>query len=194
MGEYQVLFSGEVARDADVDVVRGRLGRELGIDERKARALFTGRTVVIRSQLDEQEARQLQQRLVDLGAVCRIKSLAAPRGMDAQIDKDTLRMEGNNDRTLKDLTAAHVECPRCGHLQLESSHCSRCGVDIAAALAQKRKEDLLIEKKIRDLRSGGRRSPDPVPDGPEPPRPVHSETRPGERKRSGFVRELFRKS
>jgi ribosomal protein L37E len=157
MGDYQVLFSGEVSRGADVDVVRQRLTRELGIDERKARALFSGRTVVIRSHLEEGEAQRLQHRLADLGAMCRIKSLAAPRS--PQIDKDALRMDGNTDRTLRDITAAHVQCPRCSHFQLESSHCARCGVDIASATAQRRKEDLLIQKKIRDLRNGARAQP-----------------------------------
>ena len=55
-------------------------------------------------------------------------------------------------RSLKDITAAHQECPRCGYMQLEASHCSRCGVDLVAAIKQKRKEDLIIEKKIRELR------------------------------------------
>jgi ribosomal protein L37E len=157
MGDYQVLFSGEISRGADVDVVRGRLTRELGIDERKARALFSGRTVVIRSQLEEGEALRLQHRLADLGAVCRIKSLSAARS--PQIDKDALRMESHADRTLRDITAAHVQCPRCAHFQLETSHCARCGVDIATAMAQRRKEDLLIQKKIRELRSGARVRP-----------------------------------
>lgn len=174
MADYQVLFSGEVARGANADTVRDNLARELGIDERKARALFSGRTVVIRSQLEEGEARRLQQRLADLGAMCRIKSLAPPNAFGAQIDKDARRLEGNNDRTLKDITAAHLECPRCSHFQLESSHCVRCGVDISQATAQERKEDLLIQKKIRDLRSTGRTAPPRAP--------------------AGFVRELFRKT
>ena len=199
MADCQVLFSGEIARGADLDVVRGRLARELGIDDRKARALFSGRTVVIRSQLMEGEARHLQQRLADLGAICRIKSLAAPRTADVQIDKDALRMEGQNDQTLKDITAAHVECPRCGHLQLEASHCNQCGVDMAAALLQKRKEDLVIEKKIRDLREGhkpaapvaaGRGAPTPL----RPTVPVHGEPRTPPKKRGNFVRELFRRT
>ncbi len=193
MGDFQVLFSGEVSRGSDMDAVRARLARELGIDDRKARALFSGRTVVIRSQLMEGEARHLQQRLADLGAICRIKSLAAPRA-SAEIDKDALRMEGNIDQTLKDITAAHVECPRCGHLQLEASHCNQCGIDIAAAILQQRKEDALIEKKIRDLRSG-RRQPQPPAHAAAPaPGPVHSGERAEPRKRPGFVRELFRKS
>ena len=194
MSDYQVLFSGEVTRGSSMDHVRARLARELGIDDRKARALFSGRTVVIKSQLSEREARKLQVRLADLGAVCRVTSLAAPRSMEAQIDKDALRLEGHNDRTLKDITAAHVECPRCGHLQLEASHCARCGIDIAAAIVQKRKEDLLIEKQIRDLRSG-RRRPEvrPAGAGGRATAPIHTEARHEPRKRS-FMRDLFRKS
>jgi len=202
MGDFQVLFSGEIARDANMDAVRGRLARELGLDDRKARALFSGRTVVIKSQLMEGEARHLQQRLADLGAICRIKSLSAPKS--PAIDKDALRMEGHNEQTLKDITAAHVECPRCGHLQLEASHCNQCGVDIAAAMVQKRKEDLLIEKKIRDLRSG-RGPAEAPPAAPREPRReaamagsvppvIKSENRSQPRKKSGFVRELFRRS
>ena len=56
------------------------------------------------------------------------------------------------DATLRDLTAAHVDCPRCGHMQLESSHCTRCGVDIEALFRKRRKEDLLMEKQLRDHR------------------------------------------
>ncbi|MEZ5557177.1 MAG: hypothetical protein R3E86_01325 [Pseudomonadales bacterium] len=154
MSNFQVLFSGEVSRGADTDVVRTSVAHELGIDDRKSRQLFTGRTVVIKSQLTQAEALALQERLGALGAVCRIKDLDAPGASHAgpAIDKDALRMESHVQDTLKDITAAHIECPRCGHLQLESSHCTRCGVDIAAAVAQKRKEDLLIEKKLRELR------------------------------------------
>jgi len=203
MGDFQVLFSGEIARDSNMDAVRGRLARELGLDDRKARALFSGRTVVIKSQLMEGEARHLQQRLADLGAICRIKSLSAPKS--PAIDKDALRMEGNNEQTLKDITAAHVECPRCGHLQLEASHCNQCGVDIAAAMVQKRKEDLLIEKKIRELRSG-HSGPATVRSAPSEPRREAAvaasapaamnkrDNRAAPRKKSGFVRELFRRS
>lgn len=193
MSDYQVLFSGEVAKGSDLDAVRGRLARELGIDERKARALFSGRTVVIRSQLVEVEAQQLQQRLADLGAICRIKSLAAPKG--PAIDKHALRMEGQNDQTLKDITAAHVECPRCGHLQLEASHCNQCGVDIAAATSQKRKEDLLIEKKIRALREGQGGAPRGAGTTADAGRPAMVADRDAapERKR-GFISDLFRRN
>ena len=148
MANYQVLFNGEVAEQASRDGVRENLARELGIDERKAKQLFSGRTVVIRSQLDQRQALAWQEKLALFGAICRIKNLAPKEDRLAfKTDK------AGNEQTLRDITAAHLECPRCGHMQLDSSHCARCGVDLEQAYKAKRKEDLLIEKKIRELRS-----------------------------------------
>jgi ribosomal protein L37E len=152
MGNYQVLFSGEVSKQANEDAVRNNLARELGIDDRKARQLFSGRTVVIKSQLKHDEALELQHRLGEFGAICRVKDLAVKNSNVADFRVGS----GSNqetDHTLRDITAAHTECPRCGHMQLEASHCARCGVDIAAVTRQKQKEDLIIQKKIRELRT-----------------------------------------
>jgi len=158
MGNYQVLFSGEVTQGVREEAVQANLARELKIDDRKARALFSGRTVVIKSQLSQEDALQMQARFADFGAICRIKDLTPktePK-LDFRID----RQERGNDHTLRDITAAHVECPRCGHLQLEASHCTRCGIDIGAAIKAKRKEDLIIEKRIREMRDS-RQTPRP---------------------------------
>ena len=158
MNHYQVLFSGEVAEGAQEQTVRANLSRELGVDERKVGQLFSGRTVVIRSQLSQEDALALQSRFADLGALVRIKDLTpkTEKKLDYRVD----RGDRGTDHTLRDITAAHVECPRCGHLQLEASHCARCGIDIAAAIKAQRKEDLIIEKKIRELRGGS--APKPV--------------------------------
>ena len=150
MANYQVLFNGEVADQANTDSVRDNLARELGLDERKAKQLFSGRTVVIRSHLDQQQAQDWQEKLNQLGAICRIKDLTPKE------DKMVFgagKRGGPAEQTLRDITAAHLECPRCGHMQLDSSHCARCGVDLEQAYKQQRKEDLLIEKKIRDLQA-----------------------------------------
>ncbi|MCB1685961.1 MAG: hypothetical protein KDI31_15810 [Pseudomonadales bacterium] len=193
MGNYQVLFSGEVSQGVREETVQANLARELGIDDRKARQLFSGRTVVIRSQLTQEEAQRLQARFADFGALCRIKDLT-PRTepkLDYRIDRDD-RGEGRDDKTLRDITAAHMECPRCGHLQLETSHCARCGIDIGAALKAKRKEDLIIEKKIREMR-----------DGRQPPRPKNveeirfetaTESETGKSERKNGVMSWFRKT
>ncbi len=169
MANFQVLFNGEVAEEADRDHVRDNLARELGLDERKAKQLFSGRTVVIRSQLDQHEALAWQTKLAQLGAVCRVKDLT-PKPDHALFDVDKHHDVSSADKTLRDLTAAHVECPRCGHMQLDSGHCARCGVDLEQAFKQKRKEDLLIEKKIRELRTKQNPPPGPqVEPDPEPP-------------------------
>jgi len=146
MGQFQVLFSGQVVEGASEALVRANVARKLGLDERKVAQLFSGRTVVIRSELTRNEAEQLQSELNGLGALARIKDLTPDERAKFKIDRKV------SDTTLKDITAAHVECPRCGHMQLESEYCARCGIDMATALKQKRKEDLLIEKKIRSLK------------------------------------------
>jgi len=146
MGHFQVLFSGQVVEGASEATVRDNVARKLGLDQRKVAQLFSGRTVVIRSELARHEAEQLQAELTALGALARIKDLTPDDRAKFKIDRKV------SDSTLKDITAAHVECPRCGHLQLESEFCARCGIDMASALKQKRKEDLLIEKKIKSLK------------------------------------------
>jgi ribosomal protein L37E len=156
-----VLFSGELVSGAQEDRVRENLARELGIDQRKAGQLFSGRTVVIRSQMLEGDAMVLQARLQKLGALARIKNLAP--STELKLDYRIDRQERVADQTLRDITAAHLECPRCGHLQLDASHCTRCGVDIAASIKAKRKEDRLIQKKIRELK-GQQSEPAPEAD------------------------------
>jgi ribosomal protein L37E len=151
MNNYQVLFSGEVSPQANRDIVRAKLACELDIDDRKAAQLFSGRTVVIKSQLSHRQAIELQAHLASLGAVCRVKDLTPQH--DNNVADFRVDRSGKSDATLRDITAAHTECPRCGHMQLEATHCTRCGVDIAAAVRQRQKEDLIIEKKIRELRA-----------------------------------------
>lgn len=153
---YQVLFSGELADGAQEAAVRLNLAQKLGLDERKVGALFTGRTVVLKSQLKREAAMAMQAELSDMGALVRIKDLSPDVRAKYRIDNK------GPDQTLKDITAAHAECARCGHLQLEAQHCARCGVDMRAAVQQQRKEDLLIEKKIKDLRDQ-RLDPAPAP-------------------------------
>ena len=162
MGRFQVLFSGQVAEGANETTVRQNLMRRLGLDERKVSQLFSGRTVVIRSDLTREAADELQAELAELGAIARIKDLTPD-------DKAKFKIDKHIDQTLKDITAAHIECPRCGHLQLESEFCARCGVDISAASKQKRKEDLLIEKRIREFKVQKSSTPTTVVEHVAPP-------------------------
>lgn len=147
MANFQVLFSGVVIEGFEPTAVRTAVAAELGIDERKSVHLFSGKTVVLRSQLSHDAALALCQRLETLGIQARVKDLTPKTSLPPGYEPD------RSDHTMRDLTAAHAECPRCSHMQLETRHCTRCGVDMEAAFKQLRKEDLLIEKKLRDLRT-----------------------------------------
>lgn len=149
MSNCQVLFNGITVEGRNVEGVEKALAGELGIDHSKARRLFNGRTVVLASQLAREEALSLQRRLEAIGAVTRIKDLAPKTELPPDYERD----RAGADSTLRDLTAAHVDCPRCGHMQLESSHCARCGVDIEALFRKRRKEELLMDKQLRDHRA-----------------------------------------
>lgn len=147
MSNYQVLFNGVVAEGDDRSLVERELAGVLGIPAEKAKRLFNGRTVVLASQLSRDEALDMQSRLEGVGAISRIKDLSPKTDMPLDYEAD--RQEG----TLRDLTAAHIDCPRCGHMQLDSTHCARCGVDLEALFRKRRKEELLMEKKLRDHRA-----------------------------------------
>lgn len=147
MSNYQVLFNGVVADGADAGSVERELAGVLGIDASKAKRLFNGRTVVLASQLSRDEAVDMQARLEKVGAISRIKDLTPKTQQPLDYESD------RNDGTLRDLTAAHIDCPRCGHMQLDSTHCARCGVDLEALFRKRRKDELLMEKKLRDHRA-----------------------------------------
>ena len=151
MSSYQVLFSGEIAEGATEEVVRANLARTLSIDDRKLTQLFSGRIVVLKSRLNQSQAEALQAQLSDLGAISRIRDLAPDKS------KSAFKIDNRDpDTTLKDLTAAHVACPRCGHMQLDAEFCARCGANVNELQLQQNKEDLIIAKKIRELRANRR--------------------------------------
>lgn len=156
MTNFHVLFSGEIAPGSKPESVMLGLQRTLGIDARKAKQLFSGRTVVLKSQLSAAEAQSLVAILTALGAVCRVKDYSVRPAPSGVFKFDDM----GRDRTVRDLTAAHVECPRCSHMQLLADFCAKCGLDIEQAQKKQRKEDVLIGKKLKALREG--REPKPV--------------------------------
>jgi len=161
MANFHVLFSGDIAPGASQEQVIRGLQRTLGIDQRKFNQLFSGRSVVLKSQLDAAEAQSLVAVLSAIGAICRVKDYSPqPAGNPARFKLD----EPGVDRTMRDLTAAHLECPRCGHIQLIATFCQRCGVDSNAAQKKPRKEDAIIEKKLKALRAGKSTSEAPAPE------------------------------
>ena len=59
VGNFQVLFSGVIIEGFEPSAVQVSVAAELGIDERKSVHLFSGKTVVLRSQLSQDAAVKL---------------------------------------------------------------------------------------------------------------------------------------
>ena len=171
MANFHVLFSGEIAEGSKAESVMLGLQRTLGIDARKAKQLFSGRTVVLKSQLSAAEAQSLVAILTALGAICRVKDYTTRSTTPSHFRFD----EPGRDPTVRDLTAAHIECPRCGHLQLLADFCAKCGLDIEQAQKKRRKEDVLIEKRLKALRDT---KPSRTPQTPDPSQEKAAKTEP----------------
>jgi ribosomal protein L37E len=191
MGHFQVLFSGEVVEGAREAQVRINLAHKFGLDERKVGQLFSGRTVVIESGMEPERAYALQKELSDLGAVTRVKDRTPEDRAELKVDaRDYKADRPHADYTLNDITAAHVECPRCGHLQLDAQSCARCGVDMTAASKQKRQEDRAIARELHQL---GSARPRPSVGGKPKPRHQRPEIRSDQRRRPAPRRGLLQR-
>ncbi len=157
MGHYQVLFSGALVDGVDPKSVRAKVQSELGLDERKLKQFFSGRTVVVRSRLSEHAAATFCDRMRALGAITRVKNL------EPKVEDKYYRAEANRaDHTLKDITAAFTTCPSCGHLQLDLSHCNKCGANIELIESKRAREDELIGRKVDRLRDSPPKSAGPT--------------------------------
>ena len=157
MATYQVLFGGELVGSATLEVVRDNLTRELDLDSRQAGQLFSGRTVVICSQLERRQAHAWQERFADLGALCFIQNFDQPTG-SVRFGDGVDRVDPS-DHMFGDIPAIRLACPRCGHEQLDVAICTRCGIDLDVAFRRKRSQDKVIEKKVRALRAQSNQSP-----------------------------------
>lgn len=159
MSDYQVLFSGVVAESADVTRVERKLAATFGIELAKAKRLFNGRTVVLANALSRDEALELQITLQAIGAIARIKCLTQ------KIDAQPRNLADSRDGSSRDGVASHIDCPRCGHLQLEATHCSHCGVDLEALFRIRHQEERLMEYKRRGHRQAQQRRAAQAADG-----------------------------
>ncbi len=72
---FEVIFQGKVVPGAELSEVRQNLGRMFKADEAKLNALFSGKTVVIKSGLDQATAQKYLAALTKAGAQAEIRSL-----------------------------------------------------------------------------------------------------------------------
>lgn len=87
-GEFQVVFRGEITGDQPVEVVKQQLGNLFRMSPERVEALFSGKPVVVKKNIDEATAKRLEQAFLRAGAACEVRgssaaSTAAPATPDA---------------------------------------------------------------------------------------------------------------
>ncbi len=77
-GEFQVVFHGEVTGDQPVEVVKQQLATLFRMPAERVEALFSGKPVVVKKNIDEATARKLEQAFLRAGAACEVRAPATP--------------------------------------------------------------------------------------------------------------------
>jgi len=78
---YDVIFSGTIADGLDIAVVKDRIAKLFKTDASQVDRLFSGNTVVIKRQTDEQTARKYHAAMRQAGALCQVRpSVPADKG------------------------------------------------------------------------------------------------------------------
>lgn len=107
--KYQLIFDSRQLAPSEHKGLKERLHKRLGLNQTTLVHLFGGQPVVIRRNLNQEQARRFAERMRALEAPCRIEvqmSYAASTHMS-----DSL-----------------VVCPKCQHSQSPVEECSRCGL------------------------------------------------------------------
>lgn len=77
-GEFQVVFRGEITGDQPVEVVKQQLANLFRMPPERVEALFSGKPVVVKKNVDEATARKLEQAFRRAGAACEVRAPAPP--------------------------------------------------------------------------------------------------------------------
>lgn len=75
MSLYEVAFSGKLVADARLDLVKANLARIFQADEQRIAQLFSGRRIVIKSNLDAAGAEKYREILARAGALLEVRAL-----------------------------------------------------------------------------------------------------------------------
>jgi len=163
VGEYKIMFSGEVLPGHDPAMVRERLVTVLKASPQVAERLFSGKPVSLKSGLDEAQAQAYRRKLAAMGVGVRVETPAGaasappehPRpavGAAAGLERvpaagpEQARSGPENSGETAESALALVEavladtmaCPACGHVQGRRNLCQSCGVDMARVLEARR--------------------------------------------------------
>ena len=81
---FEVAFSGQISKGANLEEVKARVGKMFNADEAKLAQLFSGKRIVIKKNIDQATAAKYKTALNRAGAECEISS---PGGEAAAVQR-----------------------------------------------------------------------------------------------------------
>jgi hypothetical protein len=130
---FRLVYTGRLAAGKTKDDVKGALSSKLKINEQAINTILSSNNIVLKKNMDANQAQQYQKAFEGAGLICRLDTeapSATPPGL--------------------------MVCPKCGHQQPKAAECIKCGVMIAKARAAKKEEtarlkNLEAAKPLQDL-------------------------------------------
>lgn len=113
---YKVTFSGKLLYGFTLEEVRGNLARLGKYNDKTLDKLFSGKEIIIKSNLDLATAKRYKAALEKAGARCNMLPLSA-----ANIDPATIA-------NILPKTPAGICCPKCGAKEQTGEECENCGI------------------------------------------------------------------
>lgn len=74
---FEVVFSGQISEGANLQEVKTRIGKMFKADGAQLEQLFSGQSIVIKKNADQQTAHQYKTALQGAGAECDLRSMSA---------------------------------------------------------------------------------------------------------------------
>ncbi|AGI22410.1 hypothetical protein H681_02640 [Pseudomonas sp. ATCC 13867] len=133
---FKIVFDGTLMPQTPMETAKENLARLFKSDTSKIDALFSGKPVVLKRDLSDDEADKYLRALHGAGANARKEA-------DGKVGLSLVETDDHpSEATLASRAAAEaadgdqMTCPKCGHVQPRSGECSACGIIIEKYLAR----------------------------------------------------------
>ncbi|WP_152219870.1 DUF805 domain-containing protein [Pseudomonas sp. SCB32] len=134
---FKIVFDGALMPQTPLETAKENLARLFKSDTSKIDALFSGKPVVLKRDLSDDEADKYLRALHGAGANARKEAEEQAVGLSL-VETDDHPSEATlaSRAPVEALRDEQMTCPKCGQVQPKASDCSACGIIIEKYLAR----------------------------------------------------------